>query len=130
MNAGGSRPKAFVYSLVRPGHGEFYKGKTKARPFLLGGDPCRGARRLTIKAGSEFAVDDFEVCVEHFDAKDNSIGEGAESGRRSTVSGATSNARRNRRDASLIVLAALWGWNVIDTFIPAGTTSPPSAHST
>ncbi len=113
-----SRAKAFIYSLLRPGRGQFYQGKTGRGVFFSVTTLAAGFVALEYQTEYEFAANDYEICVERFDSADDI----------SEQERLMSDAERYwdhvehekaRRDMSFIVLAGLWGWNVIDTFFPA-----------
>jgi hypothetical protein len=114
-----SRPKAFVYSLVRPGRGQFYQGKTVRGLFFSTMSLAAGLVALDYQTKYEYAADDYEVCVERFDATDI-ISEKRRIRSEALRLWDDVERAKNRRDASLITLAAVWGWNVIDTFLPGG----------
>jgi hypothetical protein len=113
-----SRGEAFIYSLLRPGRGQFYQGKTGRGIFFSATTLAVGFLALEYQTCYEYAVSDYEICVERFNASDDL----SEQQRLKSDAGRYWNHlehEKGRRDASLIVLAGLWGWNVIDTFFPA-----------
>jgi hypothetical protein len=123
-----SRPKAFVYSLVRPGRGQFYQGKTARGVFFSTMTLAAGLIALDYQTKYEYVADDYEICVERFDAAD------IISEKRRIKSEALRlwndvEHAKNQRDASLIALAAVWGWNVIDTFIPGERRASGTKYS-
>jgi hypothetical protein len=123
-----SRSKAFIYSLMRPGRGQFYQGKTTRGVFFSTATLAAGLVALDHQSGYEYAADDYKLCVERFNAaelisdreriKDDAVRHWSVVER-----------EKNRRDASLIVLAALWGWNVIDTVLPGEPPGPAAKYS-
>jgi hypothetical protein len=123
-----SRPKAFVYSLVRPGRGQFYQGKTVRGVFFSTMALAAGLVALDYQTKYEYAADDYEVCVERFDAADI-ISEKRRIRSEALRLWDDAERAKNRRDASLIALGAVWGWNVIDTFIPGGRRGSDAKYS-
>ncbi len=123
-----SRPKAFIYSLLRPGRGQFYQGKTARGVFFSAATLAAGLVALDYQTGYEYAADDYELGVERFDAAE---GVSEKERLRNEAGRLWSDVGRakDRRDASLIALAALWGWNVIDTFIPGERQGPGAKYS-
>lgn len=116
--AGQSRAKAFVYSLVRPGRGQFYQGKIVRGAILSSAVLAAGLVALEFQNRYDFAVDDYELCVERFDATDVV----SEKERlRAEAAGLWSAVEdeKEQRNISLIVLAGLWGYNLVDTMFPA-----------
>lgn len=123
-----SRPKAFIYSLVRPGRGQFYQGKTVRGVFFSTATLAAGLVALDYQTRYEYAANDYELCVERFDAADV-IADKERIKNEAARLWSDVERTKDRRDASLIVLAALWGWNVIDTFIPAEHHGPGAKYS-
>jgi hypothetical protein len=123
-----SRAKAFVYSMIRPGRGQYYQGKTARGAFFSLATFAVGLVALEYQTCYEYAVSDYEICVERF----NATTDVAEQLR------LKSDAERYwdhleleeaRRNSALIVLAGLWGWNVLDTFFPVEHRSPAGKYS-
>ena len=123
-----SRPKAFIYSLVRPGRGQFYQGKSVRGVFFSAATLAVGLVALEYQTEYEYAADDYELCVERFDAADV-VSEKERIRDEAVRLWSDVEREKDRRDASLIVLAALWGWNVIDTFFPAEQHEPGAKYS-
>jgi hypothetical protein len=117
---GMSRAKAFAYSLVRPGRGQLYQGK-KARSLLFSvATIAAGLADLHYQNEYEMAVDDYNVCIERFDATDVLSEKELLRSEADGLWNAVDSAR-DRRNAALGALAAVWCWNVVDTFFPAGS---------
>ena len=112
-----SRPKAFIYSLVRPGRGQFYQGKTGRGVFFSVATMAAGFVALEYQTEYEYAADDYDICVERFDAADI-VSEKERLRSEALRLWKDVKRKKDRRDASLVALAAVWGWNVLDTFIP------------
>jgi hypothetical protein len=123
-----SRPKAFIYSLVRPGRGQFYQGKTTRGVFFSAATLVAGLVVLDYQTGYEYAADDYELCIERFNAADV-VSEKERIRDEAVRLWSDVEHNKDRRDASLIALAAFWGWNVIDTFIPAERRGPGAKYS-
>jgi hypothetical protein len=123
-----SRGKAFIYSLLRPGRGQFYQGKTGRGVFFSVTTLAVGFVALEYQTEYEFAANDYEICVERF----NATGNVSEQKRLMSDAGRYWDHvehEKGRRDATLIVLAGLWGWNVIDTFFPAEQRAASGKYS-
>lgn len=114
-----SRPKAFFYSLVRPGRGQFYQGKTVRGILFSVATLAGGLAALHYQNEYDFALDDYQVCVERFNATDV-VSEKKQLLDRASGLWSDVERVRDRRNASLITLAGVWGWNVIDTFFSRG----------
>ena len=114
-----SRPKAFLYSLVRPGRGQFYQGKTARGILFSVATLAGGLAALHYQNEYDFALDDYQVCVERFNATDV-VSEKKQLLDRASGLWSDVEHVRDRRNASLIALAGVWGWNVIDTFFSGG----------
>lgn len=113
-----SGAKAFILSTIRPGRGQFYQGKTGRGAFFSLTTLAMGFVALEYQTEYEFAVSDYEVCVERFYATDDV----SEQEKLKSDAGRYWDHvehEKVRRGAALIVLAGLWGWNMIDTFFPA-----------
>ena len=126
--AGESRAKAFVYSMIRPGRGQYYQGKTGRGVFFSLATFAVGLVALEYQTHYDYALSDYEICVERF----NATSDVAEQER------LKSDAERYwdhlelekaRRNSMFIVLAGLWGWNAIDTFFPVEHRAPTGKYS-
>jgi hypothetical protein len=114
-----SHAKAFLYSLVRPGRGQFYQGKTARGIFFSVATLAGGLAALHYQNEYDFALDDYQVCVERFNATDV-VSEKKQLLDKASGLWSSVERERDRRNASLIALAGVWGWNVIDTFFGRG----------
>jgi hypothetical protein len=113
-----SRAKAFILSTIRPGRGQFYQGKTGRGAFFSLATFAMGFVALEYQTEYEFAVSDYEVCVERFYAT-NDVSEQEKLKSDAGRYWDHVEHEKGRRGAAFIVLAGLWGWNMIDTLFPA-----------
>ena len=113
--ASSGKAKAFLHSLVCPGRGQFYQGK-KTRGFLYA---------VLNAAAGFYALDRLNVFDEksmyydmYVDEYNSAVTLEDRSSYRSKVEKSWSDLEdaRQDRDFSYIVLASLWGLNLIDTF--------------
>jgi len=112
-----SHVKAFLFSLVRPGRGQYYQGKTARGTLFSVAAVTGGLAALHYQNEYDRAIDTYEVCVERFDATDVVSEKERLRGKASQL-WIDVEHERDARNASLIVLAGVWGWNVIDTLFP------------
>jgi hypothetical protein len=113
-----SRVKAFLFSSVRPGRGQYYQGKTTRGTLFSIAAATGGLVALHYQNEYDRATDTYEVCVERFDATDV-VSEKERLRDEASRLWIDVEHRKDARNASLIVLAGVWGWNLIDTFFPA-----------
>ncbi len=126
--AGESRAKAFVYSMIRPGRGQYYQGKTGRGVFFSLATFAVGLTALEYQTCYEYAVSDYEICVERFDASDD-LDEQARLKSDAERYWDHLELEKARRNSMLIVLAGLWGWSAIDTFFPVEHREPAGKYS-
>ncbi len=117
--AGRSRGKAFVYSLLRPGRGQFYQGKTGRGLFFSAGTLAAGLAALEYWNRYDEAVGEYDLCVERFAAASSVPEKEALAAACGLLRSDADDEKRNRV-ISLAVLAAIWGWNCADTFFDSG----------
>ncbi len=124
----GSRAKALLFSLVKPGSGQLYQGKTKRGQFFSIATLAGGLIALDCQNKYDCAVDDYELNVERFNASDL-ISE--KERLRSEASRLWSGVERerDRRNVSLAVLAGLWAWNLVDASFPAPSEASEPRYS-
>jgi hypothetical protein len=109
-----SRPKAFFLSLVHPGRGQFYQGKT-GRGMLFGAlTVASGLTALEYHNRYDEEANRYEILVERYGASESS------SERYLLRQAAVSQwdeveDAKNYRNTAYIITAGLWGWNVLDT---------------
>ncbi|MDD4857903.1 MAG: DUF5683 domain-containing protein [Candidatus Krumholzibacteria bacterium] len=121
-----SRAKAFVYSLVRPGRGQIYQGKVVRGVFFSSAALAGGLVALHYQNEYDVAAETYEVCVERFNATSVLSDRERLAGQVSVLWSDVDRAK-DRRNVSLIILAGVWGWNVIDTFFE-GDCSTADSH--
>jgi len=112
-----SHVKAFLFSLVRPGRGQYYQGKTARGTLFSVAAVTGGLVALQYQNEYDRATDTYEVCVERFDATDV-VSEKERVRDEASRLWIDVEHHKDARNASLIVLAGVWGWNVIDTLFP------------
>ena len=114
-----SRAKAFVYSLLRPGRGQIYQGKS-VRGFLFSaGSLAAGLAALEYWNRYDEAAGAYDLCVERFEAAE-SVPEKEALASDCRLLRANADDEKRNRAVSIAVLAAIWGWNCADTFFDAG----------
>ncbi len=109
--------KAFLYSFLRPGRGQFYQGKTMRGVFFSSMIILTGFVSLDLNNQYNRDVVDYNLCMDKFSSAST-----VEDKRKFAASGSllwekveNSKEKRNR---SFYILAGLWGWNTIDTLFP------------
>jgi len=124
-----SRVMAILFSLVRPGRGQFYQGKTARGTLFSVATVAGGLAALHYQNEYDRATDTYEVCVERFDAVD-AVSEKERLRDEASRLWIDVEHEKDNRNAALIVLAGVWGWNVIDTLFPGeGSGSGPQRYS-
>ncbi len=123
--AGRSRAKAFVYSLIRPGRGQFYQGKTLRGLLFSGASVAAGLLALEYQNRFDEAVGAYDLCVERFDAA-GSIPEKEAFASRCAVLRDDADSAESSRNIVFIALAAVWGINCVDALFDSsgGEASP------
>ncbi len=109
-----SRPKAFILSLLHPGRGQFYQGKT-GRGMLFGAlTVASGLTALEYHNRYDEEANRYEILVERYEAAESSserdLLSQAAAGQWDEVEDA-----KNYRNTAYIITAGLWGWNILDT---------------
>lgn len=123
-----SRAKAFVYSMIRPGRGQFYQGKEIRGAFFSLSTLAVGLVALEYQTQYDYALSDYEICVERFNASSD-VEEQLRLKSDAERYWDHLEHEKTRRNTALIVLAGLWGWNAIDTFFPVEHRAPSGAYS-
>jgi hypothetical protein len=114
-----SRAKAFVYSLLRPGRGQIYQGKSARGLIFSAGSLAAGVAALEYWNRYDEAAGAYDLCVERFEAAE-SVPEKEALASACRLLRANADDERRNRAVSIAVLAAIWGWNCADTFFDAG----------
>lgn len=120
--------KAFLYSFLRPGRGQFYQGKTMRGVFFSSMVIFAGFVSLDLNNQYNRDAVDYNLCMDRFSSAST-----IEDKRKYAASGSllwekveNSKEKRNR---SIYILAGLWGWNVIDTLFPCDKSGSNSNYS-
>ncbi len=117
-----SRAKAFFYSLIRPGRGQLYQGKTVRGILFSTATLAAGLAALDFQNRYDEAQAEYDLCVERFEAAatvDDKVALAAEC---ELLRGDAEDDGRCR-NISLIALAAIWSWNCADTFFGGNDVS-------
>lgn len=109
--------KAVLFSLARPGRGQYYQGKTLRGSLFSVAAAAGGLAVLHYQNRYDRASVTYEICVERFDAAD-AVSE--KDRLRAEASRLWSDVEHEKdgRNAALIALAGVWGWNVLDALFP------------
>ena len=127
-SARATRLKAFFHSLLRPGRGQFYQGKTTRGVLLSSMSTIAGLLALDFHNRYDHEAVRYDVAVERYLAA-------ATIEQRRLYSEKASDAwdslekQKRRRDAAYIALAGLWGLSLIDTLFPSEVPSVPARYA-
>ncbi|HUV37865.1 MAG TPA: DUF5683 domain-containing protein [Patescibacteria group bacterium] len=117
-----TRLKAFLQSLIHPGRGQFYQGKTTRGVFLSSMSVVAGLLALDFHNQYDQEAIRYDVAVEKFLAASTIEDRIRFRDEASTVWDSVEKEKR-RRDAAYIALAGLWGLSLLDTLFPADLPS-------
>jgi len=120
-----STAKAAILSLLRPGRGQFYQGKSSRGVFFSLASTAGVLVALDYLNMYEQAVDAYELNLVYYDQADTVEDKEYLSGRSSEY-WADVDKTRGWRNISYGVLAGIWTLGVIDTFFPGQEDAPPS----
>ena len=121
--AGSSRVKAFMHSLIRPGRGQYYQGKSTRGPLFSIMTTAAGLVALDYHNRYDREESDYELMVERYDEAD-SYAEKVDLRRASQREWEDVETAKRERNIAYIVLAGLWGWNLIDTMFESSGGGP------
>ncbi len=123
--SGASTAKAAILSLLRPGRGQFYQGKSSRGVLFSLASTVSALVALDYLNTYDQAVDAYELNLEYFDNADT-VEDKEYYQSRSSEYWADVDKTRGWRNVSFGVLAGIWALGVIDTFIPGQEDAPPS----
>jgi hypothetical protein len=124
-----STVKALVYSLARPGRGQVYQGKTARGLLFSSGAIAGGLAAFHYQNEYDAAIDHYEACVCRFNAT-SVISDKERLMEQASLFWSDAERAKDHRNVSLIILAGVWGWNVIDTFFEGdGSTTGLDRYS-
>ncbi|GEM_PF-1895312 len=120
ISTGGiSKAKAFVYSMIHPGRGQFYQGKN-IRGFLLSSlTTAAGLVALECQNRFDEDVTKYDYTLEKFGSA-STIVEKEEWAAEASRTWDEVEDGRVKKNAAYIVTAALWGYSLLDTIIDDG----------
>jgi len=120
--------KAFIYSLLRPGRGQFYQGKKKRGLFFSSMVILSGFITLDLNNQYNINVIDYNYCMDKFNS---AFTEGDRNIYRANASLLWDKVEdsKEKRNLSIYILTGLWGWNVIDTIFPNKKLSSNNNYS-
>lgn len=127
--AGKKTWKAFLFSCLRPGRGQFYQGKEGRGIFFSSAVMVSGFIALDLYNQYDIKAGDYDLCVERFRSADTIEERSRYLAKASSLWDEVEDSKRDR-DIALYVLAGIWSWNLIDTLFQgeAGSVSS-SGHS-
>jgi hypothetical protein len=114
-----TRFKAFVYSMLRPGRGQFYQGKTTRGVLFSTMSTVAAFLALDFHNRYDEGVVDYELAVARYDAA-ATVGEKVRWSEAAATAWDDIETEKHRRDAAYITLAGLWGLSLADALIPGG----------
>lgn len=123
-----SRAKALFKSLLRPGRGQLYQGKTKRGFFFSILPIAAGIVALDYDNRYGEAANNYKIAVKRFKTATTIEERGRLANEASNLWGEVESKKRNRNTA-YVVLAALWGWNVLDTLFQDGSEASNRDYS-
>jgi hypothetical protein len=128
---GRSRAKAFIYSFIRPGRGQFYQGKTTRGLAFSSASIAAALCALEFQNRYDEASGTYELCVERFNVA-GSVPEKESLAEQCASLREDADTEKSHRDTALIALAVVWGINVADVFFDSndGGASPVTLELT
>lgn len=111
-----STGKALLYSLIRPGRGQYYQGKSMRGLFFSTISVLAGYIALDQNNQYKKKVDDYDICLEEYYSA-RTINERREYMRTASILREDVEDARKNRNLSLYILAGIWGVNVLDTLL-------------
>lgn len=119
-----SIPKAFVFSLLRPGRGQFYQGKNLRGVLISAASAAAGFAVLEYWNRYDEAVSKYDLRVEEFEASE-SVPERETIARSCALLYSEVEGARQNRSIAIGVLAGIWGWSCADVFFDGGGAGSP-----
>ncbi len=123
-----SRVKAFLFSLVRPGRGQFYQGKSTRGILFSALTTAAALYSLDMQNDYDKDINAYEIEIEKYE---NAATLEEKYYHRDRAAGLWHNVEGSKddRNIALILLAGLWGLNLADTFLPGEGYSSQSRVS-
>jgi hypothetical protein len=120
--------KAFIYSFLRPGRGQFYQGKEKRGVFFSSMVILSGFVSLDLNNQYNRNVNDYNFYINKFNSASTMIDKKAYVAESSLLWEKVEDSRDDR-NLSIYILAGLWGWNVFDTLFPGDKSCSTKIYS-
>lgn len=114
QSARSSRPRAFMLSLLHPGRGQFYQGKTFRGMLFSALTVASGLTALEFHNRYDVEENRYELLVERFESAET-LEEKELLIRAAGIQWDGVEDARKDRNTAYIITAGLWGWSVIDT---------------
>jgi hypothetical protein len=111
-----STGRAFLYSLIRPGRGQFYQGKTVRGLFFSAVSVMAGYIALDQNNQYKKKVDDYEISLEEYSSA-RTASERSRFLQDAEIMREDAEDARDNRNLSIYILAGVWGANLIDTLM-------------
>ncbi len=113
-----TRLKAFLHSLLRPGRGQFYQGKTVRGMLLSTMSVAAGLLALDFYNQYDEEAVRYKLAVAKYNAA-STVDERKHYADDASAIWEDVEKQKHRRNAAFITLAGLWGLSLIDTLFPA-----------
>ena len=111
-----STAKAFAYSLIRPGRGQYYQGKNFRGLFFSAVSVLAGYVALDQNNQYQKKLDDYDLALEEYNYA-RTVSERRYYLRSASILKEDAEDARDDRNLSLYILAGIWGANLIDTLM-------------
>ena len=111
-----SAGKAFIYSLIRPGRGQYYQGKNIRGLFFSAASVLAGYVALDQNNQYQKKLDDYNISLDEYNYA-RTVSERRDYLRSASILRADAEDARDNRNLSLYILAGIWGANLIDTVL-------------
>lgn len=113
-----TRLKAFLHSLLRPGRGQFYQGKTVRGMLLSTMSVAAGLLALDFYNQYDEEIIRYKLAVNKYNTA-STVDERKQYADEASALWDDVEKQKHRRNAAFITLAGLWGLSLIDTLFPA-----------
>lgn len=127
-SARSTRLKAFIHSLIHPGRGQFYQGKTTRGALLSSMSVVAGLLALDFHNQFDRETIRYGVAVDKFQAA-STIDDKIRYRDEASAIWDSAQTEKRRRNAAYIALAGLWGLSLFDTLFPAELPSVPDRYA-
>lgn len=109
-----SKPKAFILSLLHPGRGQFYQGKTVRGVFFSALTAASGLTALEYHNRYDVEANRYEILIGRYEAAESSD-ERERLRQAADIQWDEVEDAKIDRNTAYIITAGLWGWSIIDT---------------